>query len=50
MRVELATSDHSEQFRHHPTVEIVDPRTVVSRGEDWWTAWRRFYFSYQWPE
>ena len=50
VRVELATSDHSEQFRHHPTVEIVDPRTVVSRGEDWWTAWRRFYFSYQWPE
>ena len=22
---------------------------MVSRGEDWWTAWRRFYFSYQWP-
>jgi D-amino peptidase len=50
VRVELATSDHSEQFRYHPTVEIVDPRTVVSRGEDWWTAWRRFYFSYQWPD
>jgi D-amino peptidase len=49
VRVELGTPDHSEQFRHHPTVEIVDPRTVVSRGEDWWTAWRQFYFSYQWP-
>jgi D-amino peptidase len=50
VRVELATPDHSEQFRHHPTVEIVDPRTIASRGEDWWTAWRQFYFSYQWPE
>jgi D-amino peptidase len=50
VRVELATPDHSEQFRHHPAVEIVDPRTIVSRGEDWWTAWRQFYFSYQWPE
>jgi D-amino peptidase len=49
VRVELGTPDHTEQFTHHPTVEIVDPRTVVSRGEDWWTAWRQFYFSYQWP-
>jgi D-amino peptidase len=50
VRVELATPDHSEQFRYNPAVEIVDPRTIVSRGEDWWTAWRQFYFSYQWPE
>jgi D-amino peptidase len=50
VRVELGTPDHSEQFRHHPTVEIVDPRTIASRGEDWWTAWRQFYFSYQWPD
>jgi D-amino peptidase len=50
VRVELGTPDHTEQFRHHPTVETVDPRTVVSRGEDWWTAWRQFYFSYQWPD
>ena len=32
-----------------PCVEIVDPRTIVSRADDWWTAWRQFYFSYQWP-
>jgi D-amino peptidase len=50
VRIELATPDHSEQFRHQPAVDIVDPRTIVSRGEDWWTAWRQFYFSYQWPE
>ena len=49
VRVELATPDHTEQFRHHPKVEIVDPRTIVSRADDWWTAWRQFYFSYQWP-
>jgi D-amino peptidase len=49
VRVEVATSDHVEQFRHHPAVEIADPRTIVSRGDDWWTAWRQFYFSYQWP-
>jgi D-amino peptidase len=49
VRVELATPDHTEQFRHHPTVQIVDARTIASRGDDWWTAWRQFYFSYQWP-
>ena len=50
VRVELATPDHAEQFRHHPKVEIVDPRTIVSRASDWWTAWRQFYFSYRWPD
>ena len=50
VRVELATPDHSEQFRHHPLVEVVDGRTIVSRADDWWTAWRQFYFSYRWPD
>jgi len=49
VRVELATPDHTEQFRHHPKVQIIDPRTIVSSADDWWTAWRQFYFSYQWP-
>jgi D-amino peptidase len=26
-------------------VELVDPRTVVSRADDWWTAWRQFFFA-----
>ena len=48
--VELATPDHAAQFRHHPAVELVDGRTIVSRAEDWWTAWRQFYFSFKWPD
>jgi len=47
--VELGAPDHAAQFRHHPAVEVVDGRTIVSRADDWWTAWRQFYFSYQWP-
>jgi len=50
IRVELGASEHSEQFRHSETVEIVDPRMVASRGDDWRTAWRQFYFSYTWPD
>ena len=50
IRVELATPDHAAQFRHHPAVEFADDRTILSRADDWWTAWRQFYFSYQWPD
>jgi D-amino peptidase len=50
VRVELGATDHAEQFRHHPVVEIVDSRTIASRADDWWTAWRQFYFSFAWPE
>src|SRR5207248_2993826 len=38
IEVELAASDHVEQFRHHPTVEIVGPRVIASEADDWWTA------------
>jgi D-amino peptidase len=44
IRVELATSDAVEPYRHHPVVEVADARTLVSRADDWWTAWRQFYF------
>ena len=44
--VELATSEEVERYRHHAVVEIVDGRTLVSRADDWWTAWRQFYFTF----
>jgi D-amino peptidase len=44
IRVEFATSDAVERYRHLTTVEITDPRTLVSRADDWWTAWRQFFF------
>jgi D-amino peptidase len=46
IRVELATSDDIERYRHHAVVEIADARTLVSRADDWWTAWRQFYFTF----
>ena len=46
IRIELATSDEVERYRHHAVVEIVDGRTLVSRADDWWTAWRQFYFTF----
>ena len=50
IRVDLATTDHAEQYRHRPEVEIVEGRTIVSRADDWWTAWRQFFFSHVWAD
>jgi D-amino peptidase len=46
IRIELATSEEVERYRHHAVVEIEDGRTLVSRADDWWTAWRQFYFTF----
>ena len=48
--IELAASDHAEQFRFRPEVEVVDSRTIVSRADDWLTAWRQLFLSYSWPD
>ena len=42
--VDYNTSDHVEKFRFRAGVEITDDRQVVSRADDWWTAWRQFFF------
>jgi D-amino peptidase len=46
IRVEFGTSEDVERYRHHAVVEIEDSRTLVSRADDWWTAWRQFYFTF----
>jgi D-amino peptidase len=42
--VDFNTSDHVEQYRYRPGVEITESRQIVSRADDWWTAWRQFFF------
>ena len=43
IRVEFATSDAIEHYWHTPAVQIADSRTLVSRADDWLTAWRQFF-------
>lgn len=43
VEVSFRTTDRAEKFRYVPGVEIVDARTIVSRGDEWWSAWRQFY-------
>jgi D-amino peptidase len=42
--VDFNTSDHVEKYRYRPGVEITEARQIVSRADDWWTAWRQFFF------
>jgi len=42
--VDFNTSEHVEQYRFRPGVEITGSRQIASRAEDWWTAWRQFFF------
>ena len=41
--VDLSAPDRTEEYRYREGCEIVGGRTVVSRGDDWLTAWRRLY-------
>jgi D-amino peptidase len=44
IRVQYATPDLVYRFRYRHGVEIVDSRTILSRADDWWSAWTQFYF------
>jgi D-amino peptidase len=44
IRVQYAHPREVQKLRYRHGVEVVDARTIVSRADDWWTAWRQFYF------
>ena len=44
IKVEYKWTDPVAKLRHRHGVELVDARTIVSRADDWWTAWKQFFF------
>ena len=42
-RVELATVDQADVFRRREGIELIDDRTIISRGETFWQAWDQVY-------
>jgi len=42
--VEFTHADGAEKFIHRPGVEVLDGRRIRSTADDWWSAWRQFYF------
>lgn len=44
IRVEFTTPDRLVEYRNRRGTEQVDDLTLVSKADDWWTAWSQFYF------
>ena len=44
IRIEFTTPDRVVEFRNRRGVEQVDGLTLISRADDWWSAWSQFYF------
>jgi D-amino peptidase len=44
IKVEYKWTEPASKLRYRSGVELLDPRTIVSRADDWWTAWKQFFF------
>jgi D-amino peptidase len=44
IKVEYKWTAPAASLRHRAGVELLDARTLVSRADDWWTAWKQFFF------
>ena len=44
VKVEFKSTAPPQKLRFQHGVEIVDDRTIVSRADDWWSAWKQFFF------
>ncbi len=42
--VEYKNTAAPDALRYRPGVERVEPRKIVSRADDFWTAWKQFFF------
>jgi D-amino peptidase len=44
IKVEYKSTSPPNHLRFQQGVELIDDRTVVSRADDWWSAWKQFFF------
>jgi len=44
IEIDFATPDRLQEYANRKNVEVTGPRTLVVRGDDWWSAWSAFYF------
>jgi len=45
VKVEYKGTAAPQKLRFQSGVELVDDRTIVSRADDWWSAWKQFFFA-----
>jgi D-amino peptidase len=44
IKVEFKGTGQAAKLRYRAGVELLDARTMVSRADNWWTAWKQFFF------
>ena len=44
VKVEYKNTTAARHMRFQHGVEFLDDRTIVSKADDWWTAWKQFFF------
>ena len=44
IQIEFHTPARLVEYRNRKGIEQIDDHTLVSRADDWWTAWSQFYF------
>jgi len=44
IRIEFTSTNALDEYRRKAGVEVVNPRELVSRADDWWSAWQQFFF------
>ena len=43
IEVDFVGTGEVEKYRGRAGVEVTDPRSIVVRADDWWTAWRNLF-------
>jgi D-amino peptidase len=44
IQVDFTSPDRLAEYRNRRGVEVTGPLTLLSRADDWWTAWSQFFF------
>jgi D-amino peptidase len=44
IEIDFTTPDRLDEYRNRRGVEVTGPRSLVVRGDDWWSAWSAFFF------
>src|SRR6266545_3109332 len=45
IKVEYKSTSPPQKLRFQPGLVFPDDRTLVSRADDWWSAWKQFFFA-----
>jgi D-amino peptidase len=44
IEIDFTTPDRLREYANRRGVEVTGPRSIVVRGDDWWSAWSDFFF------